>query len=85
MKKLSVALLTLGIVLAVAVLNAEVYSEYFGDGPPYFGRTTNLDKWSNPLPLLALFDAATLVGCWLAWRWVNKRFFTHYRGPAQPR
>lgn len=51
MKKLSVALLTLGIALVVAFLNAEVYSEYFGDGPPYFARTTNMDKWSNPLPV----------------------------------
>ena len=39
--------------------------EAFGDGAPYFGRTTNMDKWSNPLPALLVVDifaiAAILV------------------------
>ncbi|NII53479.1 hypothetical protein FHS47_000808 [Lutibacter sp. SG786] len=72
MKRLSFALLSLGTVLVTAVMNVEVYSEYFGDGPPYFGRTTNMDKWSDPLPLLATFDAITLVVCWIGWRWANR-------------
>lgn len=71
MKRLSFTLLSLGTVLVAAILNVEVYSEYFGDGPPYYGRTTNMDKWSDPLPLLATFDAIALVGCWMGWRCVN--------------
>ena len=50
------AALLLLVVLIVA-FNAVNLTEAFGNGPPYYGRTTNMDKWSNPLPLLAGVDA----------------------------
>lgn len=52
---LGVGLLVL--VGAIVAFNATNLSEAFGEGPPYYGRTTNLDKWSNPLPVLAGVDA----------------------------
>ena len=42
---------------AIVAFNAINLSEAFGNGPPYYGRTTNMDKWSNPLPVLAGVDA----------------------------
>lgn len=36
-------------------------SEAYGAGPPYYGRTTNLDKWVNPFPLLLGVDGPLLV------------------------
>jgi hypothetical protein len=72
MKRLSFCLAGFGIVVAATILHIEVYEEYFGNGPPYFGRTTNMDKWSNPIPALAIADGAILVACWIAWRWLNK-------------
>lgn len=52
---LGVGLLVL--VGAIVAFNAINLSEAFGNGPPYYGRTTNMDKWSNPLPVLAGVDA----------------------------
>jgi hypothetical protein len=52
---LGVALLALaGSIIAFNVINI---NEAFGDGPPYYGRTTNMDKWFNPLPVLATVDS----------------------------
>jgi len=52
----------------VAWLNVVNLAEAYGDGPPYYGRTTNMDKWSDPVPVLLLVDAValTLVGVLLA-------------------
>jgi hypothetical protein len=52
---LGVALLAL-VVLTVA-FNVINFGEAFSDGPPYYGRTTNMDKWSNPLAILGAVDA----------------------------
>ena len=35
--------------------------EFYGDGPPYYGRTTNMDKWHDPLPLLAFANLIVLA------------------------
>ncbi|RDU97988.1 hypothetical protein [Trinickia dinghuensis] len=54
-----VALLALiALIVAFNVINL---NEAFGGGPPYYGRTTNMDKWSNPLPVLAAIDALALL------------------------
>jgi hypothetical protein len=45
----------------VAAFNFVALSEAFGDGPPYFSRTTNMDKWTNPLPILLAIDTAVLM------------------------
>ncbi len=36
-----------------------IYIEAYGEGAPYYGKATNVDKWENPLPLLVfVFIAA---------------------------
>lgn len=44
----------------VFVFNILNLNEAYGSGPPYYSRTTNMDKWSDPLPLLALVDVITI-------------------------
>ena len=47
---------------ALAVLgwiNYDLLTEAYGSGPPHYGRTANMDKWSSPFPGLLIFD---LVG-----------------------
>jgi hypothetical protein len=52
----------LAIFLTLVVINYLVIAEAFGQGPPYYARTTNMDKWTNPLPTLVAIDiAATCV------------------------
>ncbi|HET7538538.1 MAG TPA: hypothetical protein VFK05_01655 [Polyangiaceae bacterium] len=49
------------VVLAVCALRTHAtYLEYYGDGPPYYGRTTNMDKWESPMFDLALSNALGL-------------------------
>jgi hypothetical protein len=35
--------------------------EAFGNGPPYYGRTMNMDKWTNPVPILLVIDTITIL------------------------
>ncbi|MDR5765172.1 MULTISPECIES: hypothetical protein [unclassified Caballeronia] len=49
------------ILLLVATLNVYNLNEAYGDGPPYYARTTNMDKWTDPLPALVAVDAIAVV------------------------
>jgi multisubunit Na+/H+ antiporter MnhC subunit len=63
-KRLSIwALLGLGLAIlaAAAYVNYVNLAEAFGPGPPHFGRTTNMDKWANPIPFLLVIDAAAVA------------------------
>jgi hypothetical protein len=54
------------IAVTVVLVVASYYAlmEAYGPGPPYFGRTANMDKWSDPLPVLLLVDSiGLLVAC----------------------
>jgi len=42
-------------------LNYTILSEAYGSGPPYYSRSTNMDKWVNPLPVLIPVDALALA------------------------
>lgn len=53
-------------------MNVDALVEAFGDGPPYYGRTTNMDKWESPLPILAMIDIVVLVLMIPAVRWSIK-------------
>ena len=44
------------LVVLIVAFNAINLAEAFGNGPPYYGRTTNMDKWSDPRPVLAVVD-----------------------------
>jgi hypothetical protein len=57
------------LILFVGYMNIEAIAGAFGEGPPYYGRTTNMDKWKNPLPLLGVVDASTVLIVGLCGRW----------------
>ena len=51
----------------VIIVATDVYVSYqalsaaFGSGPPYFSRTTNMDKWSDPTSYVALLNLISLT------------------------
>ena len=49
------------LLVSVGVFNAMQLVEAYGDGPPYYSRTTNMDKWVSPWPTLLTFDLAALA------------------------
>jgi hypothetical protein len=51
----------IALIALLAWINYEVIAESYGSGPPYYGRTTNMDKWTNPMPGLAAIDLPGLV------------------------
>ena len=56
------------LLLATAWINFVNLEEAYGNGPPHYGRTTNMDKWSDPPPMLLVVDVVVLgiVGVLLA-------------------
>lgn len=51
---------SVALLLAAAWINFNILTEAYGAGPPYYSRTTNMDKWTNPLPYLIAIDIAVL-------------------------
>ncbi len=45
----------------VAWLNYDALNEAYGSGPPHYSRTTNMDKWQNPLPGLIAIDGIAIL------------------------
>jgi hypothetical protein len=45
------------------LIHWSLLQEAYGDGPPYYGRSSNMDKWTSPWPPLLALDACTLVAC----------------------
>jgi hypothetical protein len=66
-----VALLVL--VVLIVAFNVVNLSEAFGSGPPYYGRTTNMDKWSNPLPVLAGVDLLGVFAVAAYWYFLRQK------------
>jgi hypothetical protein len=58
---IAAALASAALIAACAWVNYEALTESYGSGPPYYGRTTNMDKWSDPMPMLVIIDLAVLV------------------------
>ncbi len=53
--------LVLTLLLVVLCLNATNLIDAYGSGSPYYGRTTNMDKWNDPLPWLLPLDVIVIV------------------------
>lgn len=56
---------SLTIIVLLAWVNYAEITEAFGAGPPYYGQTTNMDKWANPTPYLIkvnLFGIILIIG-----------------------
>ena len=49
------------ILIGLVFINYAVLMEAYGSGPPYYGRTTNMDKWVSPLPRLAIIDIIGII------------------------
>ena len=61
------------IIAGLIVFNIFNLIEAYGSGPPYYSRTTNMDKWENPLPILFSIDAIAAAVITLSFLIVNKR------------
>jgi hypothetical protein len=74
-------LIVLGVLIlgAAALVSYEAVGEAFGAGPPYYSRTTNMDKWSNPLPELLLGDAVAVLAGGLLMRAGIRKVRTHMK------
>jgi hypothetical protein len=68
----TIAVAVLVVVGALLLVHVRLLSEAYGDGAPYYGRTTNMDKWSSPWPALATLDAFA-VAALVAWRVGRRR------------
>lgn len=71
-KAILAGLLAVAIAAAAAWITAANLIEAYGSGPPYYGQTTNMDKWESPILFLLVLDgiAVLLVALLgrLAWR-----------------
>ena len=75
MQKHATSLAYLFIALAVVITTYFNYIslvEAYGSGPPYYSRTTNMDKWSNPLPILIGVDILVLTFSYMGLRYLSK-------------
>ncbi len=54
-------LLILGVVAACSVFTIGMTTEHYGAGPPYYGRTTNMDKWSSPVLPIVLVNTGGIA------------------------
>ena len=57
------------LVATLGWLHYELLMEAYGSGPPHYGQTTNMDKWSSPWPGLLKVDAigAAMLLALLRW------------------
>jgi hypothetical protein len=57
------------------VMTVPTLMDAYGAGTPYYSRTTNMDKWSSPLPYVAMVLVAAVVvtlALWWLSRWNDK-------------
>lgn len=64
--------LTLAFTFLILYFNYYVYQVAFGLEEPYYGMTENMDKWTNPFPILLGIDGFTFLllttAFWLFYR-----------------
>ncbi|KHJ63936.1 hypothetical protein [Burkholderia glumae] len=65
---------TIGVLLLIIAVGAIAFTvlnlrDAYGNGPPYYGSTTNMDNWENPLPVLVPVDVGVivLIGIYAVW------------------
>ena len=56
----------------VLAFNAINLNEAYGDGPPYYSGTTNMDKGTSPLPFPGVINAARLVAIGAYCLWIRR-------------
>lgn len=58
-------------VILVLIALAATYmalTEAYGVGPPYFGETQNMDKWSDPISILAAICIICFASAAALWK-----------------
>jgi hypothetical protein len=61
-------LLVFAVLVTAGALIIPALTEAYGSGAPYYGQTTNMDKWQNPLPFVAGVGIVALALSVLFWR-----------------
>jgi len=77
MKKRIIYFLFLACVLLfifVVYVNIDAIVGAYGNGPPYYGRTTNMDKWESPIPTLVILDVVSLAVLFFVGKWAYVTF-----------
>ncbi|TRX76053.1 hypothetical protein [Pseudomonas mangiferae] len=59
--RLAVNGLCLGLVAVALLFSALAVWDAYGPGAPYYGRSTNRDKWSDPRPILLVVDGGVVL------------------------
>jgi hypothetical protein len=71
--RFALLVVVVALVTACVYLDYTILIEYYGDGPPYYGRSVNMDKWQNPLPFLAVINAFVVAVVGLIWKASQKK------------
>ena len=58
---LVVVVLATAVLFSCAVKTWSTYVESYGAEAPYYGRTTNMDKWESPIVSMVIWDASGLA------------------------
>ena len=58
-------------------ITIDMLNEAYGPGPPYYGLSTNMDKWTSPWFALVAIDALVLL--------IVGTLLTTWRGSADER
>jgi hypothetical protein len=64
--------LILGLLGLMFFVDYTLLKEAYGSGPPYYGRSVNMDKWMDPLPVVIWFDViVAVIAGGLCWLWLR--------------
>lgn len=53
--------IVISLLALILLFNLASLWEAYGPGEPYYGRSTNMDKWSDPRPLLLAVDGGAAL------------------------
>ena len=70
--RLAIACTTAALLIAGLYADYLIITEYYGDGPPYYGRTVNMDKWRDPMPFLALANIILVIVVGIGLKYTKK-------------
>ncbi len=75
---ITLSIVLLGLAVFAIYVNYDNLLGAFGSGPPYYERTTNMDKWQNPIPYLIAIDVAVVVLLIMGFKWIF-RFYSNQK------
>ncbi len=60
--------LSVSVIIIAAMMIIPALLEAYGSGPPYYRRTTNMDKWQSPIPTAVIIGFGSVLFSILFWR-----------------